>query len=370
MTSLDSLGEAPSRPLVNGFRGYLEKKAGGKAFDKKKRLYESWTKRWFVLPPGKTLLSYYKTEQIHMEGGKPLGNIELSGATVYRSSVSKSDRVRFTVRTSARELRLRAANEDSYGSWMEALQPITEFREDDELASMVAFSLRDDLDDDDEEDAYEDPRDSTRAASASYVGVGGMARINHPCLVSGLAPPDGSSPGGLPPPLPLAPSFGFGVPGVGVPEGRSLEGMPGMRGYLEKKSGGKSDGKSKWKLRGENWKKRWFILPPESSMLRYHKNESEALEGKKAALGEMDCLKATVFLKTVNKGGVHRFTVRTAQRELKLRAKKADFDVWIAALRPLASSFEEDLEEESMRSRGDTLDSLNAQPAYDDSSSD
>ena len=50
-----------------------------------------------------------------------------------------------------------------------------------------------------------------------------------------------------------------------------------------------------------------------------------------------------VFLKEVAKSGVHRFTVRTSARELKLRATNAgDYQAWINALRPFASGFEED----------------------------
>jgi hypothetical protein len=47
---------------------------------------------------------------------------------------------------------------------------------------------------------------------------------------------------------------------------------------------------------------------------------------------------------------VHRFTVKSAGRELKLRASNAsDYQLWIAAIKPFAASFEED-EEMSMRS--------------------
>lgn len=114
--SLDAIGEAPSRPQINGFRGYLEKKAGGKAFDKKRRIMESWTKRYFVLPPGKTVLSYYKTEAAHMEKGTPLGFVDLKGGTCFLKEV-KSGQYRFTVRTSARELKLRARSAGEYNAW-------------------------------------------------------------------------------------------------------------------------------------------------------------------------------------------------------------------------------------------------------------
>lgn len=64
-----------------GLRGILLKKAGGKALDKKTRLVERWHKRWFVLPPGGTQLSYYKSQALQLEGKPALGCIEVAGST-------------------------------------------------------------------------------------------------------------------------------------------------------------------------------------------------------------------------------------------------------------------------------------------------
>ena len=103
--------------------------------------------------------------------------------------------------------------------------------------------------------------------------------------------------------------------------------------------------------------KRWFILAPEASLLRYYKNEAEANKGA-AALGEVECRGATVFLKKVDKGGVHRFTVSSDQRALKLRAtNKPIFDQWIHALRPFAAGFADDDDDEGLhsRNRGETM---------------
>ena len=52
-------------------------------------------------------------------------------------------------------------------------------------------------------------------------------------------------------------------------------------------------------LSAEKWSKRWFILPPESSLLRYYKSEAEANAGK-PPLGEQECKGAIVFLKKVS----------------------------------------------------------------------
>ena len=62
----------------------------------------------------------------------------------------------------------------------------------------------------------------------------------------------------------------------------------------------------------------------------------------------------------VEKSGVHRFTVQSEQRALKLRApNKTIFDQWIHALQPFASGFEEDDDDDaggqSTRDRGVTV---------------
>ncbi len=78
------------------------------------------------------------------------------------------------------------------------------------------------------------------------------------------------------------------------------------------------------------------MLPPGGSLLSYYANESDYLSGKDAK-GCLETSGATVFLKEV-KGGVHRFTVQAAARELKLRAPSAaDYDAWCRALRPYVS---------------------------------
>jgi len=338
MSTLDSLGEAPSKPIIVGHRGTLLKKSGGKAFEKKSRLLgDKWTRRWFVLPPGRTTLSYYKNEAAANSGAAPLGTIEIQGAVVFLKAV-KSGQYRFTVRSSARELKLRAADAKEYDAWMGALQPITEFREDDAEGALAAFSIRDDDDDADFDAVGEDVED------------------------------DDDDDDVLPPLLPMAPSApGLSVmarvsldAGLGIDAGQVSLPPTGMRGILEKKSGGK-EGKAKSKfslLGGEKWSKRWFILKPEESMLRYYKSESEANAGK-ASLGEVECQGATVFLKKVEKGGVHRFTVQNERRALKLRApSKSIFDQWIHALRPFAAGFADDDDDDgapSARNRGETM---------------
>lgn len=213
--SLDALGEAPTKPIIVGHRGVLLKKSGGKAFDKKSRIMEKWTKRFFVLPPGKTVLSYYKNEASQMNGDAPLGDVQVWGSTVFLKAV-KSGQYRFTVRSAARELKLRARDAADYDAWMGALQPITEFREDDDSSRLAAFSIRDEDDEDDFDAVGDDVHDDDDD------GDDKLAPLPLPPLI-------GSSRGP-----------GFSLAGASLDDvevGRLPE---GMRGALEKKSGGKA----------------------------------------------------------------------------------------------------------------------------------
>ena len=132
-----------------GMRGFIYKKAGGKAFDKKTRLVDRWHKRWFALPPGGSMLSYWKTEADHLEGKEPLGAIECSGSTMFLKEV-KNGQYRFTIESASRALKLRATSAADYEGWMGVLQP-------------MAASVREDAEPLDVTDAMEDMSVSSRA---------------------------------------------------------------------------------------------------------------------------------------------------------------------------------------------------------------
>ena len=109
--------------------------------------------------------------------------------------------------------------------------------------------------------------------------------------------------------------------------------QPSVAGWLEKKSGGK-EGNSKSRLL-EKWDKRWFALV--GSQLGYYKSEEDFAMGREP-LGSIDCAGAEIFLKEV-KGIAFRFTVRTRNRELKLRAASpTDYHMWSNALTQIAQS--------------------------------
>jgi hypothetical protein len=95
------------------------------------------------------------------------------------------------------------------------------------------------------------------------------------------------------------------------------------------------------------------------------RSEADFTTGK-TALGDLNVAGATIFLKEVVHGGVHRFTVRTRDRELKLRAPDvAVCDAWLSALRAFAAGFAED--EEAVRGRSSsTMSRIAASSDEDD----
>jgi hypothetical protein len=182
---------------LTGHRGYLFKKAGGKAFDKRSLLKgkaERWAKRWFVLAPGSTSLAYYRSEEKQMGGEAPLGTVECKRAVLFLKEVRAGQVYRFTVRSAARELKLRTVSGPTssadYDAWMAALAPLTEIRDDeDDLGQM---SIRDDDDDDvgfDDDEVPAGQRDSntaSRLASAlpSSLRAASSSRIASFCRLS------------------------------------------------------------------------------------------------------------------------------------------------------------------------------------------
>jgi hypothetical protein len=111
----------------------------------------------------------------------------------------------------------------------------------------------------------------------------------------------------------------------------------GHEGWLEKKSGGK-DGVVKAKML-QKWDRRFFVLVACGTSISYYKSD-EAFRKKEAPAGTVSLAGSAGFLKEV-KGGVHRFTVQSPERELKLRAPETDFASWSAALKPVIGSFKE-----------------------------
>ena len=239
-----------------GMRGFLLKKSGGKAFDKKTRVLDRWHKRWFVLEQGDTMLAYWKSEADSLKSDQPLGTIDAKGATIFLKEV-KNGQYRFTIESQARALKMRATSATDYDAWMAALQPIAgQVKEDDEepldvtdagvgdLSSRArGITMADgDFDEDDEDDEPPGPLPNPFGGGMSVPGGAALA------TAAGGSNPFGGGSSSLP----------VACNGRGHTESVVGQMAAGMRGMLEKKSGGKADKKKsmlgKFK---EKWSKRW-----------------------------------------------------------------------------------------------------------------
>ena len=68
---------------------------------------------------------------------------------------------------------------------------------------------------------------------------------------------------------------------------------------------------------------------------------AEAYRKKEPPLGTLQCDGASAFLKEVKgKDEIHRFTLSTSERQLKLRCDKTEFARWASALRPMIGEVE------------------------------
>ena len=84
-----------------------------------------------------------------------------------------------------------------------------------------------------------------------------------------------------------------------------------------------------------NWKRRWFVMEPKSAELKYYSSK-ETYDGRSVddpCLGSLDCQGVKIYLKEVSDSGVHRFTLLTEKRDLKLRACQEDYELWAQRLR-------------------------------------
>ena len=107
-------------------------------------------------------------------------------------------------------------------------------------------------------------------------------------------------------------------------------------GWMEKKSGGHSPTSTGSNPVMDSWDKRWFVLLPGSPELTYYKSRQAHEEGAEP-LGSVNLKGCDFFLKERPKKDVHRWTVRTCERELKLRAASTeDYEYWTRAVKQWA----------------------------------
>ena len=77
------------------------------------------------------------------------------------------------------------------------------------------------------------------------------------------------------------------------------------------------------------------MLPPGETQLSYYRNDERGT----VRLGCIECTGATIFLKEVTPRGIHRFTLHSADRELKLRGTVSTSRVQPAAAQTLHSLY-------------------------------
>ncbi|KAL1504897.1 hypothetical protein AB1Y20_008666 [Prymnesium parvum] len=124
----ERLADVPNRP---GREGWMEKKSGGHSGTTKFKMMQKWDRRYFVLPKGSTVLSYYTSDEDFKLKLEALGSVECKGARVFLKGVTKEDEYRFTLVSKDRELKLRARNMADYHAWKTVLESvITDFVED------------------------------------------------------------------------------------------------------------------------------------------------------------------------------------------------------------------------------------------------
>ena len=304
----DKVLSSVNSPQRTATCGYLQKKSGGKLDGEgKSRLRQNWRSRYFYLAPMDTVLKYYKDG---LQGSRELGEIDVAGCTLFLKATSKKTGMhRFTIATSARELKLRTDRDEDYHSWLRALKPHAAVFRDLEEEAEADVGGDDDGEFSDDEMACVG-RDRTKSTKGRDRGVSGHGRDRG---VSGQGRRGSAS-------------------GVIMSDNGALE------GWLEKKQGGK-EGKSSGlfgldKKLGR-WEKRYFVLGDGIDELHYFHSPSEYL-AKHAPLGSVSTSAADVFAKATPKDagkGKFRFTVKDATRELKLRCDTiADMDQWMTAL--------------------------------------
>ena len=275
--------------------GWLEKKSGGKEGKGKSKLLEKWDKRWFVLTG--TEMRWYKTEDDPGKGKDPQGVMDCKGSELFLKGV-EGQTFRFTVRTTERELKLRAPS-SAYHVEGCAGRLLAKFTDDADLARRR--------------------RQREQLKESKVVSLDAIASAH-----------DGYEAGG--------------------PE-------PTCTGWLDKKSGGK-DGQSKAKLL-EKWDKRWFALV--GSELRYFKSEDDLAKGK-APAGSIECLGANVSLKKVKGQVFRFTVHTESRELRLRASSHADFHMWNNALSPLAKSITEDAQSSRRDENDDDDEDADALP--------
>ena len=332
-----SAGKAPAHQLFTTM-GFLEKKGGSTKADAgtvsklMRKQTAQWHRRFFVLQVGAKQLTWYESSEAYHAGETEAGSFELAaGARFFLKEVGAATGLhRFSLASKdGRELKLRCGEKDEYEKWakpLRALCPDADAEAAEARLASRSAKFRADVGEMKKVLAGVLPKETTEGYLEKKRG-GKKGEGEGDDFESGALPAlltDGSM--GL-----------SSCETLPRPSDTTAAGSPVVSGALpamEKKASSveSSTGvvKALETATGALWRKRYFVLPKNSSQLSYYKDE-EAYAAGLPALGTLECSGAKFFLK-LQKGDLARFTVESDDRELKLRASAADYQKWAAPL--------------------------------------
>jgi small GTP-binding protein len=298
---------AEQEPPVLPFSGWLMKQSGGKLRGGSVgNALAKWDRRWFLISGNGAPLCYYKDAQ--QLGGtkrlaKPAGTVEMSGSSIERTGGGDGT---FSVHSSQRVLTLKADNDAKMQAWARAMVAAGAYAEFEVgTAHAPAKSIQ-------------SVRPSLRLNS-SY-GAGEALR---PLTTEEResAPSDRSED---------AHAAGerksrrksvtlFGSEG---------EALPLMEGYLSKQTGRKAGAGAAGK-----WDRRYFVVPPGKTSLRYYKTRDDYV-GRLEPAGAIDTARSTIQIERSPGAFLLHITSADLKRQLALRAdSNAALEAWIVALK-------------------------------------
>ena len=202
--------------------GWLLKQSGGKLAKSGSigNAMIKWDRRWFVLSGPSEMLHYYKAESDMLRGRPPAGSVEMIGSSLEQTGGGDGS---FVVHTPSRVLTLKTEegtrDVQQWARAMVAAGAYCEFELGAPSANKPRKSLR---------GSAPLPEASAKSEGSGHLG-------------SGISRPSVTWAGGDP--------------------HRGHDHMPGMDGYLSKQARGG----------GAKWDRRYFVVPPGKTSLRYYK---------------------------------------------------------------------------------------------------
>ena len=288
---------ASSGPPALPKSGWLLKASGGKSVKASLgNVANRFQKRWFTIDGPNSPLCYFKDAPTAKGKQKaPAGSVELEGASIERTGGGNGE---FALHTASRVLTLRADDDAAAQGWARAMVAAGAYAEFDVgTAFEPARSLN---------DVRPSLKSSLSGGSSSAGLLGGAAAGGG----ADTAAADASG---------RAKRKSVTIAKGGESEG--LAAMPGMEGYLSKQTG-----------RSGKWDRRYFVIPPGRTSLRYYKTRDDYI-GRKEPSGAIDAAGSTLKHERAPGHFVLHIESADGQRTLLLKADQpSTLDHWVTAL--------------------------------------